>query len=117
MPQVEVRRAPHLQDKPVGVVQYNPLGDLESFAPDDPRRHMNASNGSLIAVSYQARAYGVKRRVTASLPPLCCTLQVHHAFPAVKSAKGYLHARAGICGVTRRASCVQRRALSCNWCR
>ena len=61
-PQVEVRRAAHLRGLPLAVVQYNPLGDLQSFAPDDPRRHMNHSNGSLIAVGYEARKHGVKRR-------------------------------------------------------
>ena len=59
--QVEVRRAAHLRALPLAVVQYNPLGDLQSFAPDDPCRHMNHSNGSLIAVGYEARKHGVKR--------------------------------------------------------
>lgn len=59
--QVEVRRAAHLRGLPLAVVQYNPLGDLQSFAPDDPHRHMNHSNGSLIAVGYEARKHGVKR--------------------------------------------------------
>ncbi|KAK9826753.1 hypothetical protein WJX81_005483 [Elliptochloris bilobata] len=60
---VEVHRAPKLRNQPLGVVQYNPLGDLQSFGPDDPHRHMNSSNGSLIAVSYEARKYGVKRNM------------------------------------------------------
>ena len=42
-------------------VQYNPFGTLETFEIDDPRRHDNNSNGGLIAVSYEARAAGVKR--------------------------------------------------------
>jgi hypothetical protein len=44
----------------LGVAQYNPFGDLATRRPDE-NRHMNNSNGSLIAVSYEARAFGVKR--------------------------------------------------------
>jgi nucleotidyltransferase/DNA polymerase involved in DNA repair len=40
-------------------VQYNPFGDLSSVLPSDNRK-LN-SNGGLIAVSYEARAAGVKR--------------------------------------------------------
>ena len=36
----------------------NPFGDLKSLAPNDNRV---VNNGSLIAVSYEARAKGVKR--------------------------------------------------------
>jgi nucleotidyltransferase/DNA polymerase involved in DNA repair len=43
----------------MGVVQYNPFGDLKTLRPTDDRT--NTSNGSLIAVSYEARAKGVKR--------------------------------------------------------
>jgi hypothetical protein len=49
LPQVEVRQHPELQGKPLGVVQYNPYGNLETRGPDE-NRIMNASNGSLIAV-------------------------------------------------------------------
>ena len=41
------------------VCQYNPFGDLSTLGPDDNRRV--ESNGSLIAVGYEARASGVKR--------------------------------------------------------
>ena len=41
-------------------LQYNPFGDLKTYQPEDDRI-MNNSNGSLIAVSYEARARGVKR--------------------------------------------------------
>jgi nucleotidyltransferase/DNA polymerase involved in DNA repair len=51
---------PCLRGKPLGVAQYNPFGDLATRRPDE-NRHMNNSNGSLIAVSYEARAFGVKR--------------------------------------------------------
>lgn len=44
----------------MGVVQYNPYGDLKTLAPTEDRL-MNDSNGSLIAVNYAARAAGVKR--------------------------------------------------------
>ena len=64
--QVEARQHPELQGKPVGVVQYNPYGDLETRGADE-NRVMNASNGSLIAV----------RCVVAWCPPaaprvVCC---------------------------------------------
>ena len=58
----QIQRDPvRLQGKPVGVVQYNPTGDLKTLCPDDADRLMNHSNGSLIAVDYLARAAGVKR--------------------------------------------------------
>ena len=58
--QVEVKRQPQLKGLPVGTVQYNPFGDLRTITADEPRL-FNDSNGSLIAVSYEARARGVKR--------------------------------------------------------
>ena len=58
--QVEVKRDPTLNGKPSGVVQYNPFGDLRTIKPEEPRI-FNDSNGSLIAVGYEARAAGVKR--------------------------------------------------------
>jgi hypothetical protein len=39
----------------MAVVQYNPFGDLKTLRPDD-NRVVNA--GSIIAVSYEARARG-----------------------------------------------------------
>lgn len=56
--QVERSINKDLIDKPVAVVQYNPFGDLKSLAPTDNRI---VTSGSLIAVSYEARAKGVKR--------------------------------------------------------
>ena len=43
--------------------QYNPFGDLSTLAPEPAaRRIMPPGNrGSIIAVSYPARAFGVKR--------------------------------------------------------
>lgn len=57
--QVERGINPFLNGKPVAVSQYNPFGDLKSLKPLDNRT--DVSNGSLIAVSYEARAAGVKR--------------------------------------------------------
>jgi hypothetical protein len=57
----QVLRDPaRLAGKPCAVVQYNPYGDLKSLGPDDDRLLCN-SNGSLIAVSYEARAAGKGR--------------------------------------------------------
>ena len=56
--QVERSLDPTLRSKPVAVVQYNPFGDLRTYLPSDNRI---VSSGSLIAVSYEARAAGVKR--------------------------------------------------------
>ncbi|CAL8468278.1 g7818 [Coccomyxa elongata] len=58
--QVELKQHPSLIGKPTAVVQYNPNGDLSTLRPDE-ERIFNRSNGSLIAVGYEARAKGVKR--------------------------------------------------------
>lgn len=73
----QVQRDPtRLADKPVGVVQYNPYGDLKTFDPDDDRL-MNDSNGSLIAVNYSARAVGVMRNMRGDeARKLCPDIQV-----------------------------------------
>ncbi|KAK9830086.1 hypothetical protein WJX72_009709 [[Myrmecia] bisecta] len=69
--QVEMKRDPQLQGRPVGVVQYNPYGDLKTIGPDEPRI-FNDSNGSLIAVSYEARAFGVKRNMRGDVARQAC---------------------------------------------
>lgn len=74
---VEVKRDPNLHGQPAGVVQYNPFGDLRTIKPEEPRI-FNDSNGSLIAVGYEARAAGVKRCV----PVLFSTLH-HHTTRAI----------------------------------
>jgi len=60
---------PELRGKPLGVSQYNPYGDLRDLSIEDPSRlviepnnnNNRNGNGSLIAVSYEARAQNVKR--------------------------------------------------------
>ena len=63
---------PELQNIPVAVSQYNPHGNLDDLDASSPNRivagplcnsynNNNNNNGSLIAVSYEARAKGVKR--------------------------------------------------------
>ena len=58
--QVERSLRPELLGKPTAVCQYNPNGDLSTLKPEADRL-VNTSCGSLIAVSYEARAKGVKR--------------------------------------------------------
>lgn len=60
--QVEAQRNPVLQNIPMAVMQYNPFGDLATHRAEE-ERIMNDSNGTLIAVNYEARARGVKRYV------------------------------------------------------
>lgn len=59
---VERVRDPSLAGVPHGVSQYNPFepGGVTNLKPEDNRR-VDDGNGSLIAVSYEARALGVKR--------------------------------------------------------
>ena len=58
----ECQRDPSLKGRPLGVSQYNPFeeGGVTTLRPEDNRR-VDDGNGSLIAVSYEARALGVKR--------------------------------------------------------
>ena len=57
--QVERSLNPSFLNKPVAVVQYNPFGDLKTLKGTDNR--CLETNGSIIAVSYEARSFGVKR--------------------------------------------------------
>mmetsp|Transcript_36029 Transcript_36029/g.67180 ORF Transcript_36029/g.67180 Transcript_36029/m.67180 type:complete len:868 (+) Transcript_36029:40-2643(+) len=56
---VERRLDPSLNGVAMAVAQYNPFGDLATVLPTDNRKMK--TNGGLIAVSYEARAAGVKR--------------------------------------------------------
>ncbi|KAI8465336.1 MAG: hypothetical protein J3K34DRAFT_525446 [Monoraphidium minutum] len=58
---------PEIHGKPVVVVQYNPFGDLRTLPPEPAERRIMppANKGSIIAVSYPARAFGVKRNMNA----------------------------------------------------
>ena len=55
--QVERVRDSSLLGKPMAVVQYNPFGDLKTLRPEDNRV---VTSGSIIAVSYEARAKGAR---------------------------------------------------------
>jgi hypothetical protein len=46
-----------LLGKPVAVVQYNPFGNLNTIKATDNR--IGDTDGSIIAVSYEARAAGI----------------------------------------------------------
>ena len=59
-------RGRHADDAPLVVVQYNPFergGVREMRASDDRELRDGFENHSLIAVSYEARARGVKRNM------------------------------------------------------
>ena len=87
---VQVERAldPSLRERPVAVVQYNPfeLGGVKTMGASDVRARVldrgarDFENHSLIAVSYEARACGVKRQMRAGeagrLAPECAFVQV-----------------------------------------
>jgi len=73
--QVEQARRTELRGVPCAVMQYNPFGDVQDLRPEDDRL-MNRSNGSLIAVGYEARACGVTRNMRAQeARKLCPQLQ------------------------------------------
>lgn len=59
--QVERFHNPSLLNVPIVVVQYNPFGDLKTITPSENRCNLETQNGSIIAVSYEARKDGVKR--------------------------------------------------------
>ena len=63
---VERARDTSLRGVPCAVVQYNPYerGGVRTVGADEDRR--TASNGSIIAVSYEARARGVTRQMRAN---------------------------------------------------
>lgn len=69
--QVEAKSKPELKDQPLVVIQYNPFGDLRTYKPED-NRLMPDSNGSIIAVSYAARRFGVKRNMMAQQAKKTC---------------------------------------------
>ncbi|CAM9610599.1 unnamed protein product, partial [Phaeothamnion confervicola] len=65
-----------LKGRPTAVVQYNPHVDNPAIGADCSRI-MNDSNGSIIAVSYEARAHGIKRQMRGSdARKLCPQLQL-----------------------------------------
>ena len=63
---------PHLRGVPMAVAQYNPFGDTKTMRPSDDRAVGPTHQGSLIAVSYEARAAGVKRFMRGSEAAKCC---------------------------------------------
>lgn len=71
---VERRLAPELRGVPLGVVQYDARSlNVADFAPEPAAaRRDDRSDGSLIAVSYEARARGVKRQMRGIEARQCC---------------------------------------------
>ena len=61
--QVERNLDPRIAGRPSAVAQYNPFGDLKTL-PIEANRLDLANHGALIAVSYEARALGVKRNMS-----------------------------------------------------
>jgi len=58
---VERRVNPELKGVPIVVIMYNPFGAGTSRSATEPRYNLEDANGTIIAVSYEARAKGVKR--------------------------------------------------------
>ncbi|GFR43922.1 hypothetical protein Agub_g5058, partial [Astrephomene gubernaculifera] len=113
--QVEVGRNPALRGQPVAVIQYNPW-DKEALKtalrPEDPRI-FNDSNGSLIAVSYEARRFGVKRNMSGQQArQLCPSLQLVQVPTAHGKADLGIYRQAGqqVASILARGSVVFERA-------
>lgn len=90
---------PSLRGVPCAVVQYNPFGDLSSRPFSDDRR-LNASNGSIIALSYEAKAQGVKRTMRGDDARKICPeiqlVQVVHVTFCRMAAAAQAHASFGL---------------------
>ncbi|KAG2498947.1 hypothetical protein HYH03_003137 [Edaphochlamys debaryana] len=114
--QVEQRRNPALRGQPVAVVQYNPW-DTEALKtalrPED-NRILNDSNGSIIAVSYEARKFGVKRNMMGQQArKLCPTLQLVQVPTAHGKADLTIYRQAGqqVAAVLARGALFERASI------
>lgn len=112
--QVEIQRDPdRLANRPVGVIQYNPWGDLRTLTPTDDRI-MNDSNGSLIAVGYLARDAGVKRNHSGlEARKLCPDIQLVQVPTAHGKADLTIYRQAGkrVLDILARCSICERASI------
>ncbi|KAL6747481.1 hypothetical protein V8C86DRAFT_1320792 [Haematococcus lacustris] len=111
--QVEVGRNPALRGRPVGVVQYNPNGDLRTLPPEAPRIFPTTLS-SLIAVSYEARARGVKRGMSGSEARRLCPDLVLVQVPVAHSKADlsiYREAGVRVADVLSRLSVCERASI------
>lgn len=110
--QVERVRDQSLLNIPVVVNQYNPFGDLRSVQADENRK--GYTNGSAIAVSYEARARGVKRNMRgAEMKKVCPELTMVTVPVAHGKADLSIYRAAGnsvIDLLKRKVSCVIEKA-------
>ena len=110
-------RGRHADDAPLVVVQYNPFergGVREMRAEDDRELRGGFENHSLIAVSYEARARGVKRNMRGgeakALAPTAVVVQV----PTRRSKADlttYRRAGSAVAAVLARGGTIERASI------
>ncbi|KXZ52743.1 hypothetical protein GPECTOR_8g135 [Gonium pectorale] len=111
--QVEVGRDPSLRGRPVAVIQYNPWDTkaLQTALRPEDARIFNDSNGSIIAVSYEARRFGVKRNMSGQAArQLCPELQLVQV-PTAHGKADYRQAGQQVAAILARGSVFERASI------
>jgi DNA polymerase eta len=119
--EVERQQSPQLRGQPMAVVQYNPFEEHEgkrvvlSQSRELPRVD-NDSNGSIIAVSYEARAAGVTRSMRGrEARRTCPAIQLVQVPTAHGKAdlEVYRDAGASVLEILRRGGTTERCGVRC----
>jgi DNA polymerase eta len=112
---VERSRDSSLDGKPCAVVQYNTQRPIPRRADENRRTTAASGCGGIIAVSYEARAQGVKRSMNAAEAQKCCPEIILVQVPCKHSkADLAIYKQAGdsvVKVLSRRASACEKRSV------